>query len=129
MQMPKRTVKTYVRREGRITPGQTRGITQFWKIYGLDATTKIVDFSKIFPKDQPVIIEIGFGMGDSLVQMALENPQFNYQIRPGQIHPLRRFKCEWISNFLPGSMAQKATPQTSISPGSMDDITLSKIKT
>lgn len=37
-----------------------------------------IDFSEIFSNANPVVLEIGFGMGGSLIQMALENPDKNY---------------------------------------------------
>lgn len=73
-----RPIKTYVRREGRMTAHQLAGISLYWQKYGLNLEEGKLDFSAVFGNKNPVIIEIGFGMGTSLWQMAAQNPQLNY---------------------------------------------------
>ncbi|MFC4892112.1 tRNA (guanosine(46)-N7)-methyltransferase TrmB [Pseudofrancisella aestuarii] len=74
-----RQVKSFVRRTGRVTKKQQSALDNFSEKYMLlyDANNKI-NFKKIFNNDNDVILEIGFGMGFSLVQMALESPSKNY---------------------------------------------------
>ncbi len=73
----KRPIRSYVRREGRITNRQQHALKAFWDEFGLDPTTAM-DFSQVFTQVQPVVLEIGFGMGDSLLQMAIEQPHLNF---------------------------------------------------
>ncbi len=73
----KRRIRSYVRREGRLTPAQRRALTTLWPRYGL-AADRPLEMNRIFPARRPVILEIGFGNGESLVHLAENHPQFNY---------------------------------------------------
>lgn len=73
-----RTVRSFVRREGRISPGQTRALQKFWQQYGVEPGDKPINFDELFARQAPCILEIGFGMGHSLLTQALQNPQNNY---------------------------------------------------
>lgn len=79
MNSPKqhRTIRSFVLRQGRMTPAQTRAIDTLLPVYGLDPKATF-NYQEIFKNDLPVVIEIGFGMGDSLVAMATANPNINY---------------------------------------------------
>ncbi|MCW8929950.1 MAG: tRNA (guanosine(46)-N7)-methyltransferase TrmB, partial [Gammaproteobacteria bacterium] len=65
-----RAVKSYVVRSGRMTPGQEKAFAELWPIYGIEASETVLDFEQIFGRQAPVILEIGFGMGDSLIEIA-----------------------------------------------------------
>lgn len=80
MSKPKhfRTIKSFVIREGRITPGQQRALDNLWSVWGIEFTPAKLDWSAQFHNKNPIIIEIGFGMGHSLVQMAAEQPAVNF---------------------------------------------------
>ncbi len=73
-----RSIKSFVIRSGRMTAGQLKAYTELWSIYGVEAGSSELDFSEIFAASAPVILEIGFGMGDSLLAMAERNPENNY---------------------------------------------------
>jgi len=73
-----RKIRSFVLREGRLTKGQELAIEQFWSLYGITYKESRIDFKNLFKNDNEVILEIGFGMGSSLVQMALENPNKNF---------------------------------------------------
>lgn len=72
-----RPIRSFVRREGRMTPKQTRALDLLWPQYGLEPTG-CLNFSEIFNNSNPCVLEIGFGMGDSLAAMAVENPLVNF---------------------------------------------------
>lgn len=74
----KRKVRSFVLRTGRLSEFQKNAINQNWAQYGLDYQQARFDFKKIFGNANPVILEIGFGMGTSLVEMAQANPDKNY---------------------------------------------------
>ena len=66
-------------RSGRLTPGQQRAFEAFWPIYGVDfVASQELDFQALFGNQHPVYLEIGFGNGESLAQMALAHPERNY---------------------------------------------------
>lgn len=71
------SVRSFVRRQGRITPSQKRALEALWPIYGID-TQPPFSFNELFPSIQPYILEIGFGMGQSLIEQAKQMPQYNF---------------------------------------------------
>jgi tRNA (guanine-N7-)-methyltransferase len=73
-----RTIRSFVRREGRMTPRQQQALETLWSRFGVDVPAGELDFVSLFGRDGPVVIEIGFGMGQSLLNLALANPQNNY---------------------------------------------------
>lgn len=73
-----RRIRSFVRRQGRLTQRQEQALEQLWPIMGVDFTPEPINFSELFGRDAPVVLEIGFGMGTSLVAMAKENPEKNF---------------------------------------------------
>ncbi len=72
-------IKSYVQRAGRVTKKQQQAFDDYASKYMVEYDqNKSLDFSEIFKNSNDVVLEIGFGMGGSLVQMALENPKKNY---------------------------------------------------
>jgi len=87
MENPKqRRIKSFVLRTGRMTTRQKDALDNLWSKYALgprfgDDLSAIHDafnFAEIFNNTSPLILEIGFGMGNSLVEMAAQNPGNNY---------------------------------------------------
>lgn len=74
----KRLVRSYVVRGGRLTPSQQQAMETLWPLYGLDADQGRLDRQEIFGRHAELVFEIGFGMGDSLAAMALQNPDRDY---------------------------------------------------
>lgn len=73
-----RRIRSFVLRSGRMTEGQRQAYQRLWPVYGLDPNAGMLDFGQCFGNDRPVILEIGFGMGHSLVDMAAASPELNY---------------------------------------------------
>lgn len=73
-----RTIKTFVLRTGRMTEGQKRNYEAFYQKWCIPYTESLIGFKTIFQNDNPVIIEIGFGMGTATAQIAEDNPDKNY---------------------------------------------------
>lgn len=73
-----RTIKSFVRRQGRMTQGQQRAIDMLLPQYHIQQTDGSIDFSKRYGNNNPVIVEIGFGMGHSLLELAKIQPHYNY---------------------------------------------------
>ena len=74
----RRPVRSFVIRGGRLTPGQRRAFERYWPVYGVETEDQPLDFFKLFGNRNPVWLEIGFGNGESLVQMAALYPERNY---------------------------------------------------
>ncbi len=78
-QFNRKDIRSYVIRSGRITPAQEKAIAEDWLTFGLDLTHGTQALDNAFPN--PVaecVLEIGFGMGDSLLEMAEKNPTQNF---------------------------------------------------
>lgn len=73
-----RPIRSFVLRQGRLTPGQQRAFDQLWPRYGVDYRIEPLDLQGLFGNKNPVFVEIGFGNGESLAQMAAANPEQNY---------------------------------------------------
>lgn len=74
----RRNVRSFVLRTGRITAAQASAIDSWWPKYGLDQSDGLLDLSAAFGRDKPVSLEIGFGMGDSLLTMAEQKPEQDF---------------------------------------------------
>ncbi len=76
---PIRPIRSYVLRQGRITPSQQQARSEFWPLFGLESgQDDLFDWFAIFARQAPVVLEIGFGMGDSLVEMARAEPEKDF---------------------------------------------------
>lgn len=73
-----RKVRSFVKREGRLTKGQERALTEHWQDMGLNHSDGLINPKTVFGNDNPVVLEIGFGMGKSLVEMAKAAPELNF---------------------------------------------------
>ncbi len=75
----RRPIRSYVLRTGRFTPGQQKAFQRWWPKFGADfqAQTRL-DMPTLFGNDHPVWLEIGFGNGESLAQMAENFPERNF---------------------------------------------------
>ena len=73
-----RRIRSYVLRTGRMTPGQQRAFDENWSRWGLEHSDGTLDFDQAFGRPGPRVLEIGFGMGQSLVTMAAAAPGKNF---------------------------------------------------
>ncbi len=73
-----RKIRSFVRREGRITKGQQRALDTLFPCFGIEAGEGLLDLNQIFGRDVSKVLEIGFGNGDSLASMASASPDKDY---------------------------------------------------
>ena len=73
-----RRIRSFVRREGRLTKGQERALLELWPVMGVEYRDEMLDLNQLFGRDAPIVLEIGFGMGKSLVEMAAAAPETNF---------------------------------------------------
>lgn len=73
-----RRIKSFVRRQGRLSQAQKQAIETQWPRFGLDLNAGQLNFNDLFGREADTILEIGFGMGTSLAEMAENNPNKNY---------------------------------------------------
>lgn len=73
-----REVRSYVRRAGRITVAQRRALAQSWPRFGIDFSPEPQDLDRLFGRHAPRVVEIGFGDGELLAEMAQRDPGTDY---------------------------------------------------
>ena len=73
-----KAIRSYVIRSGRITEAQKRAFDLTWNRYGLSLFDGFFDSQVLFGRDAPIVLEVGFGMGDSLLAMAQAEPHKNF---------------------------------------------------
>lgn len=97
-----RRIRSFVRREGRLSPGQQKALDELWPAYGLEPMEGIRDWSAAFEREAPLVMEIGFGAGEALIHGAQHNPEWNFVgmdlHRPGVGRLLRGLSEANLSN-------------------------------
>lgn len=73
-----RRIRSFVKREGRLTVGQERALNELFPRYGLVLQNTPLNLDDTFQRIAPRILEIGFGNGASLSEMAANNPEQDY---------------------------------------------------
>jgi tRNA (guanine-N7-)-methyltransferase len=73
-----RKVRSYVLRGGRLTEGQKRALEQLWPEYGVDLAEGSLEFDQLFGNTRPVVLDIGFGSGESTLKLAEMRPDENF---------------------------------------------------
>ncbi|MDP1602817.1 MAG: tRNA (guanosine(46)-N7)-methyltransferase TrmB [Legionella sp.] len=74
----RRTIKSFVLRAGRVSNRQQFALDNWLKNYELPIDGKPWDMVSIFGREAPVVVEIGFGMGASLLTMAKNHPEMDF---------------------------------------------------
>jgi len=99
----KRTIRSFVRRAGRITPSQQRAFETLWPVYGLEYDDNALDFAALFGCSADVVLEIGFGNGETLVEQAAASPDMNFVgievHEPGIGHCLMKAEAAGLKNL------------------------------
>jgi tRNA (guanine-N7-)-methyltransferase len=65
-----RPIRSFVKREGKLTGGQKNALDQLWPTHGVDLGDQQLDLTALFGRTAPIVLEIGFGNGLSLADMA-----------------------------------------------------------
>ncbi|MDR0782116.1 MAG: tRNA (guanosine(46)-N7)-methyltransferase TrmB [Pseudomonadales bacterium] len=98
-----RTIKSFVVRTGRMTASQQEAYDSYLPRYGLHIEDGPLDQQQAFGRLAPLVLEIGFGMGQSLIAMAKAHPGWDYigvEVHPPGIgNLLRGIHDEGLSNL------------------------------
>ncbi|WP_295405403.1 tRNA (guanosine(46)-N7)-methyltransferase TrmB [uncultured Thiocystis sp.] len=124
-----RAIRSFVLREGRLTLAQERAFRELWPRFGLDWSPGVtLDCGAIFGNDRPVVLEIGFGNGDSLAEMAERDPARNWLgievHRPGVGHLLLEIERRALTNLRIVRHDAVAVLARGIPPASLDAVQL-----
>lgn len=99
----KRTIKSYVLRQTHMQERHVEALENLYPKYGLTLEDGLLDFAKLFGNSNPVILEVGFGMGDTTATMAKNMPDRNFigieVHKPGVGNLLAIMEEEGISNI------------------------------
>lgn len=121
-----RTIRSFVRREGRLTSAQERALDFLWPVYGIEFSDKTVDIAAIFGRSAPITLEIGFGNGASLTQMAAASPEQNFigieVHRPGVGNLLQQLEQVHLNNVRIICHDAVEVLEHMIPPGSLDRV-------
>ena len=75
---PLRKIQSFVKRSGRLSKAQSIGLNELWNDYGINLNGKLLNFEELFLNQNNVTLEVGFGNGDSLLEMAIEQTNQNF---------------------------------------------------
>lgn len=96
-----RTIRSFIRRQGRITPAQKSALEELWDEFCLDPNAAF-DPAAVFGRCAQIILEIGFGNGESLSETAsshLENDYLGIEVhKPGVGHLMLKLKELGLTN-------------------------------
>ncbi len=73
-----KSIRSYVIRAGRMTQGQKKAFLSYWPKYGTSLFDGQFNLIERFGREAPTVLEIGFGMGASLLTMAEQEPEKNF---------------------------------------------------
>ncbi|TAH39838.1 MAG: tRNA (guanosine(46)-N7)-methyltransferase TrmB [Dokdonella sp.] len=73
-----RRIRSFVLRQGRITPAQEQAFAAHWSRFGVDSGTGLLELDALFARAAPVVLEIGFGNGAQLLHAASNEPERNF---------------------------------------------------
>ena len=127
-----RSIRSFVMRMGRMTDAQRRALDELWPQWGVDLPTPgpdgsaWLDLERIFGRAAPRALEIGFGDGDSLAQLAAANPQRDYLgievHRPGVGHLLLLAQKQGLGNVRAICHDAVEVLRQHIAPGTLDEV-------
>lgn len=101
--LSKRHIRSYVLRQGRVSVAQQRAIDTLLPRFGIPYAARPLDLAHAFGRTAPVILEIGFGMGDSTATIAQAHPENDYLAlevhTPGVGNLLKLIDAQQLSNI------------------------------
>ena len=100
--VPKRRIRSFVLRQGRMTGAQALAFDTLWGRYGLEYAGSVRDFDQVFGRKAPLVLEIGFGNGEQLRHAGAGEPGSNHLgievHRPGVGRLLNALAADGLEN-------------------------------
>ncbi len=123
----RRALRSFVLRASRTTPAQRKAIEQQWEKHGIDIhDNTTIDPIKCFGHEGHCTLEIGFGMGTSLAEMAKASPEQDFigiEVHPpGLGNLLKLIEAEQIENLKIIRHDAMEVVKAHIKPASLDRI-------
>ncbi len=73
-----RGIKSFVLRQGRLTDAQAHALVHLWSVYGVYYSENSINLDTLFLRSAPKILDIGSGMGETLITLAQRHPENDY---------------------------------------------------
>lgn len=73
-----RKIRSFVRRQGRMSEAKWKRFHDLGNLHCIDFQPQTTDLSSCFPNKQPLMLEVGFGMGHATAEIAAQHPETNY---------------------------------------------------
>jgi len=119
-------IRSYVLRQGRFSPAQQKAYAELLPRLGVSYSRNAIDFAKLFGRVAPVVVEIGFGMGETTARIAAENPGVDYlgiEVHaPGVGSLLRQVDAAGLTNVRVISHDAVEVLRDMVAPGSLAGI-------
>ncbi len=119
-----RRIRSFVRRPGRLTPGQQRALDELLPRYGIGEECD--DLRAAFEREAPLVVEIGFGNGQALAWMAADEPEKNFigieVHEPGVGRLLRSVEADGLENVRVAMRDAVEVLREQSVPGSVDEV-------
>jgi tRNA (guanine-N7-)-methyltransferase len=120
------SIRTFKYRRGRATSGQQRALDELWPAYGVDVADAPPDWAAAFGRSAPLVLEIGFGMGDATVAMARADAGRDVVAvdvhTPGVGSLLHRLAADDLRNVRVVLGDAHAVLEQMVGPGSLDEV-------
>lgn len=122
----KRSIRSFVLRQGHMTAAQQRAIDTLWPQFGLDYRAEQADLNAAFGRTNPKVLEIGFGMGTATVEIAKRLPQTDFLAidvhGPGVGNILKLIEEENVANIRVMRHDAVEVVENMLADGSLDGI-------
>jgi len=123
---PRHAIRSYVLRTGRITRAQTRALEELLPRFGIPYSESVLDLDAVFGRRAPRALEIGFGNGDTLIELASKTPETNFigvEVHPPGIgHCLLAVESLGLSNVRVIAHDAVEVLAQQIPPASLDEV-------
>jgi len=123
---PRHAIRSYVLRTGRITRAQTRALEELLPRFGIPYSDAVLDLDAIFGRRAPRVLEIGFGNGDTLVELASRAPEMDFigvEVHPPGIgHCLLAVEALGLTNVRVIAHDAVEVLQHQLPPASLDEV-------
>jgi len=123
---PRHAIRSYVLRTGRITRAQTRALEELLPRLGIPYSDAVLDLDAIFGRRAPRVLEIGFGNGDTLVELASRAPEMDFigvEVHPPGIgHCLLAVEALGLTNVRVIAHDAVEVLQHQLPPASLDEV-------
>ena len=122
----RRSIRSYVLRQGRVTAAQANAVERLMPVYGIAFSPAPLDLEAAFGRHAPKILEIGFGMGETTAAIAQAHPDCDYlgiEVHtPGVGALLRRIESLGLANVRVIQHDAVEVVEKMIAPAALDGV-------